>query len=156
MANNNYNNQNNYRQNNNNQNNQKFTPKVEAEKVEWGKVEMDFGEEAKKLMKKTSTYITNSQLRNILSLFSHIYDKQLRLNSADGKLDVDTIDAMKYAKIKIVYAQAKSEYKSKRFYEQSNIINFVDEAIKNRKNLILFFRYIEALVAYHKLFGGKN
>jgi CRISPR-associated protein Csm2 len=146
MGNNDYNKQNNYNQNNQNS----------ILKVEWKEIEIDFGEAARKLMKEVYFLITNSQLRNILSLFSHIYDKQLRLNSDDGKLDVDTIEAMKYAKIKIVYAKAKSESKSIKFYDKSNIINFVDEALKNRKNLILYFRYIEALVAYHKLFGGKN
>ena len=44
----------------------------------------------------------------------------------------------------------------KSFVMQSKILEILKEIKGSRKNYILFIRYMESLVAFHKFYGGKE
>ena len=54
------------------------------------------------------------------------------------------------------YYEAGREEKVKTFLETAKIFDIIKEIGNSRSNYILFSRYMEALVAFHKYYGGKD
>lgn len=90
------------------------------------------------------------------------------VNSLTGRIDVyrakhgqeDTLseelaDAVKYLKVKFIY-QAGREDSVKQFVNRANLVARIDGIGTSIKKYEEFARYIEALVAYHKFYGGKD
>ena len=48
------------------------------------------------------------------------------------------------------------EPKVKEFVKKAEIIDILKEINTSKKNYLLFSRYIEALIAFHKYYGGKE
>lgn len=44
----------------------------------------------------------------------------------------------------------------KNFVEEADILPILKEINGSKKNYILFSRYMEALIAFHKYYGGKD
>ena len=49
-----------------------------------------------------------------------------------------------------------SKRKVRNFVEKSEVLEILKEIKKSKKNYLLFSRYMEALVAFHKYYGGKE
>ena len=60
-----------------------------------------------------------------------------------------------YLKVRILY-EAGREPAVKDFVERAEIIKCIDEIGSSKKKYLLFNRYLEALVAYHRFFDGKD
>ena len=58
-------------------------------------------------------------------------------------------------KIRFVY-EAGREPKVGKLVQEAQILNCIDEIGQQRKNYILFSRYMEALVAYRKFYGKRD
>lgn len=97
--------------------------------------------------------LTTSQLRNILAALSPIYD-ELRVRKEE-KLTRDIIGKINYAKVQIAYAAGR-EKTVKDFVTKARLLECIDQIDGKRSQFILFERYVEALVAYHKFYGGKE
>lgn len=52
--------------------------------------------------------------------------------------------------------EAGREVKVKKLIEEADILTHIDEIKNSRKQYILFSRYMEALVAYRKFYGGRD
>lgn len=129
-------------------------------RTEFSKMSKDFGEYAnQKLIEVKSaghgsiTMKTN-QIRNVLAMISSLWNREL---GKTGELNEETLSELKYIKIKLAYAIGRDDGKLgiKAFNEKTHMYEFIG-LVKSRQDFTLYCRYLEALVAYHKYYGGKN
>ncbi len=102
---------------------------------------------------KSIQMVTTSKIRNLLSMVADIYNDAL--NTKEEKLNNDLIGRINYMKLRFYY-EAGREAKVKTFLETAKIFDIIKEIGNSRSNYILFSRYMEALVAFHKYYGGKD
>lgn len=93
-------------------------------------------------------FLTTSKIRRLLSLTSSLYDeiKYKDFSEVQSRLS--------YLRIQFIY-QAGRERSVKDFVEKANILKYLEE-IDDKDSLIRFSRYMEALVAYFRFYGGEN
>ena len=101
-----------------------------------------------------ATKITTSQILNILSMTSDIYNDVLL--EKDEKLSQDILDRIYYLKVRMVYEYGRGRREVQEFIKKAQLIECVDEINGKRSQFMLFSRYMEALVAYHRFYGGKD
>ena len=111
-----------------------------------------------KLSQNTDKYgkvrmVTTSQIRSLLAMTADIYNEVMI--KKEEKLDGSIKSRLNYLKVRFVYEAGRSE-EVKSFVEGAQIIQCLDEIQGLRSRYLLFSRYMEALVAYHKLYGGKD
>ena len=97
--------------------------------------------------------VTTSKIRNLLSMTADIYNEVV--NCKEDRLPVELIEQINYMKIRFVY-EAGRELKVGKLVQEAQILNCIDEIGQQRKNYILFSRYMEALVAYRKFYGKRD
>ena len=97
--------------------------------------------------------VTTSKLRNLLSMTSDIYNEIL--NFQEEELSEEICGRIDYLKVRFLY-EAGREEKVRDLGEEAKIIDCINEIKGNRKRYILFSRYMEALVAYHRYYGGRD
>lgn len=100
--------------------------------------------------------LSTSKIRNILSSTSEIYD-MVRSQGLEA-----VRDKLAYLKVKLIYQSGRYPV-VKRFVEVSKLIQALDrlevkyyQQPEEKAMIILFCRYMEALVAYFKYYGGKD
>ena len=98
--------------------------------------------------------LTNSKIRNLLSLVNNLYTDVARTGGSDEKLSETIEGKIQYIRLRFVY-EAGREKCVKDFVEKADIIKHL-QRIETRSDLLLFCRYMEALVAYHKFNGGRD
>lgn len=97
--------------------------------------------------------ITTSQIRNLLAMTADIYN-EVQMTMGD-ELTEQVRGRINYLKIRFVYEAGRDTRLMKSFVEKAKILQCIDE-IKCKSDFILFNHYMEALVAYHKFYGGKD
>lgn len=97
--------------------------------------------------------VTTSKIRNLLAMTADIYNEVL--NTQEEQLSAEVCGRIDYLKVRFVY-EAGREKTVKSFVNQTQIIECINEIQGSKKNYILFNRYMEALVAYHRFLGGKD
>ncbi|WP_276907542.1 type III-A CRISPR-associated protein Csm2 [Peptoniphilus duerdenii] len=102
--------------------------------------------------------LTTSKIRNILTTTATIYDNVKR---SQGKLSMDEVSDVQNLRLKLVYEygrdeDGKRENGVKDFINKSNLIEEIKKIGDDREKLIIYCKYVEALVAYHRYFGGKD
>ena len=102
---------------------------------------------------KSVPMVTTSKIRSILAMTSDIYNEVIM--QQDDKLSDDLVGRIEYLRIRVVY-EAGREQSVKDFMMQAKILDILKEIKGSRKNYILFNRYMESLVAFHKFYGGKD
>ena len=70
-------------------------------------------------------------------------------------LSEELIGKINYMKIRFYY-EAGREAKVKDLLMTANVFQIIDEIGGKKKNFLLFSRYMEALVAFRKYYGGKD
>ena len=103
--------------------------------------------------------LTTSKIRNILMMVSDLYNEAIR--NKDEKLNEDIVSRTKYMKMRLVYEIGRDKSNGKRFgveefARKAHLIEIIDSIGDKRENLILFCNYMEALVSYHKYYGGRD
>ena len=71
------------------------------------------------------------------------------------KLSPEIVGRINYLKIRFVY-EAGREPKVRDLITKANLLNYISQIGDSRQRYILFSRYMEALVAYRKFYGGKD
>lgn len=107
--------------------------------------------------KQGTYYLTTSQIRNLLSLTSSLYDKSNSLEFEKLQSDIS------YLRVQFVYQAGRNSVGSKfnpiypvnDLVEKADILNALKE-VSDKETLQRFCRYMEALVAYFKFYGGKD
>lgn len=113
----------------------------------------DYVDAAEKLMKDSYRFITTSKLRNILSLLMDAYNTE-SLRTADTIAEESTVK-LQMARIRLAY-ECGRDSKTKRFVEDANLLPWLKEIGTSRDMLLHYVHYLEALVAYHRFFGGRE
>lgn len=97
--------------------------------------------------------VTTSKIRNLLAMTDDIYNDVVNL--PDEKLSPDIAARIEYLRVRFVYESGR-ESTVKALVEEAKILDILKEIGTDRKNYILFTRYMEALVAFHRYYGGKD
>lgn len=97
--------------------------------------------------------VTTTQLRNLLAMTTDIYNELCI--SMEEKLNEDIRGRINYLKVRFLY-EAGRQRQVKEFVNTAQIIEAIDEIKGSRKNYMLFNKYMEALVAYHRFYGGRD
>ena len=120
------------------------------------KVPDDYIDRADAIMRDMSTQrpmITTSKIRNLLSLVSGIYDTE-RLRT-EPVLTKESIAGIGMMRIRTAY-EAGRDSATKVFVEKTHLLQYLKGIGTDREDLIAFAHYMEALVAYHRYYGGKE
>ena len=97
--------------------------------------------------------ITTSKIRNLLSLVSGIYDAE-KLRTAQ-ELTPDSISRVGMMRIRTAYEAGRDDT-VKTFVEKARLLQYMKGIGSSREDLIRFAHYMEALVAYHRFYGGRE
>ena len=97
--------------------------------------------------------VTTSKIRNLLAMTADIYNQVLTYTSE--KLDDEICGRIEYLRIRFIY-ECGREPKVKAFVKQAEILEILKEIRQSKKNYLLFSKYMEALIAFHKYYGGKE
>lgn len=98
--------------------------------------------------------ITTSKLRNFLSMASDIYNVEVRRTEHD--LLPSSKQALMLMRIRIAYECGRENSTNvKQFVLRTNMISYL-LGIESREDFIAYSHYLEALVAFHRFYGGKE
>lgn len=128
---------------------------MEERKKERVITEENYVEEAEKVIKEVEAKsFTTTKLRNLLSLSSDIYNMVIHQNG--DKLTEEIKSKIEYLRVRFIYEAGRDENGIKRLVENANLLGVLKNIKGSKKNYILFNRYLEALVAFHRYNGGKD
>jgi CRISPR-associated protein Csm2 len=96
--------------------------------------------------------LTTSKLRNLLSMTADIYNEAM--NSKE-QLGSEICSRIEYLRVRFLY-EAGREQAVKNFVDASGVIKYLKDIKASKKKFIVFNRYMEALIAFHKFNGGKD
>ena len=108
---------------------------------------------AETLMSANSRSITTSKLRNWFSIANDIYNVESR--SSEIGLKPESCTKLLNLRVRIVYDAGKDS-KIKDLVTSANLLSYIKGIGESREQMIRFTHYMEALVAYHKYFGGRE
>lgn len=123
---------------------------------------------ADKVMKKLSTatdkwgkpsMVTTSQLRRFLTAVNTVTGKveQYQNETSElGKLSADLAAQVKFLKVKLAYQVGRQGKVVADFAKEADLMAAIDSIGNDAKKYEEFARYVEALVAFHKFYGGKD
>ena len=110
-------------------------------------------DKAKERGAKQSATLTTSKIRNLLSMVTELRtDAQ---HAAGNELDDDLVSRVQYFKMRLAYEEGR-EPAVKDFAKQAGLMELVAGIGRDKQQLLLFCNYMEALVAYHRFYGGKD
>ena len=101
---------------------------------------------------KVVAMVTNSKIRNLLSMSADIYNQVL--DCKDDKLRQELNGRIEYLRVRYIY-EAGREPRVKDLVIQGELLEIMKEIQGSKKNYILYYHYMEALVAF-KRFWNKN
>lgn len=102
--------------------------------------------------------ITTSKIRNLLSLVTDVYNvENLR---TEQTLLPESISRLMMMRVRVLYETGRSasgrDKGTKNFIEKAKLLEYLKGIGNDRENLIRFAHYMEALVAYHRYYGGSE
>ncbi len=97
---------------------------------------------------KIKFFLTTTKIRNLLNLTSNLFDES-KVRSYK-----ELADKIAYLRVQFVY-QSGRETAVKDLVKKAEILDILKE-INNKESLQRFCRYMEALVAYFRFYGGKD
>lgn len=117
----------------------------------------DYVDQAEKIMGEISQQrekITTSKIRNLLSLVSDIYNVE-KLRTAEKELLPDSAAKLGMMRVRTAY-EAGRDGAVKIFVERAKLLQYIKGIGLDREAFLHFAHYMEALVAYHRYYGGKD
>lgn len=97
--------------------------------------------------------LTTSKIRKLLALVSDLYNDVKRERS--DRLNADWVGRIQYVRMHIAY-EAGRDSVVKEFAEKAHLLDLINQIGTDKEKLIIFCHYMEALVAYHRFYGGKD
>ena len=98
--------------------------------------------------------ISTSKIRYIFSMVANVYNKEV-LNNSNDMLE-STKAGLQTLRVKLVYEAGRYPNETGTFIDKCNILEYLKNINNDKKEFLLFFHYFEALVAYHRFFGGNK
>ena len=102
--------------------------------------------------------LKTNQIRKFLTAANMVANKVSIYRSKhpqEKKLSSELVDEIRYLQVKLVY-QAGRDKNAKEFIEKAGLLPMVKQIGSSIVRFEEFSRYVEALVAYHKFYGGKD
>ena len=138
------------------------------------KVPENYVDEAERIMRaliNSGTTVTTSKIRSLLSFVTDIYNKES--TSTEDKLQSDSVVKLNLMRVRVAYeygrdkgesngrdkeegSDKKTVYPMREFITQAHLLEYLKGISTDRADLIRFAHYMEALVAFHRYFGGKE
>ena len=126
-------------------------------------LDVDYVEAAKKVIEdilvdknghsRIEKAVTTTKVRNLFSLANDICNLE---RYRKGETLIQESEAM----LKQMYVRVIFEYgrdrRTKQFIDKSKILQYINWIDGNRERLIRFAMYMEALVSFHRYYGGKE
>ncbi len=103
--------------------------------------------------KENKLLLTTSKIRNILAMVSELYNDAQRLRAET--LSEDLVGRVQYLKMRVAYEAGRDGIVMD-FVKKAELLEEIGRVGRKKERLILFCRYMEALVAYHRFLGGKE
>ena len=97
--------------------------------------------------------VTTSKIRNLLAMTADIYNEVMASN--DENLSSDLKARIEYLRVHFVYESGR-EAGVRNLVQEAGILEILKSMSGTKTDYILFNRYMEALVAFHKFYGGKD
>lgn len=97
--------------------------------------------------------ITTGKIRRLFSLVTDIYNTE-NLRGGDT-LAPESVYQLRLAQIRMLY-EAGRDSKVKQFLQNARLVEYLKDIGSSRAKLLHYFHYMEALVAYHKFYGGRE
>ncbi len=128
---------------------------------------MNYVDQAQSVMEKLShdknrNMVTTSQIRKFLTAVNMVSGKvdQYRNGEKGVKLSPELQMQVKFLKVKLAYQIGRAETKwgnpVKDFSDASGLMKWIDSIGDSMEKYEEFARYVEALVAFHKFYGGRD
>ncbi len=114
---------------------------------------------AQEVMKNSFRQVTTSQIRRFLTAVNTVSGKVEQYQNETGKsekLSPDLAAQVKFLKVKLAYQVGRGSGRIKDFVEETDLMAAIDSIGSDAKKYEEFARYVEALVAFHKFYGGKD
>lgn len=102
---------------------------------------------------RTVPMVTTSKLRNLLAMAADIYN--VIINRQEETLDEEIRSRIEYLRVRFLY-EAGREPAVKDLVEEAGVMEVLKGINGSRKQYLLFHRYMEALVAFHRYYGGRD
>lgn len=137
------------------------------------KVPDDYVDQAERIMRSlmgNKKAVTTSKIRGMLSMVSEIYNKENR--STKKELREETVIKLNLMRVRVAYEYGRDTgekagkdpvtgksitiYPVQDFITQAKLLEYLKGISNDRADLIRFAHYMEALVAYHRYFGGRE
>ncbi len=134
--------------------------------------EVEVADKAQKVMKELKdsadrdrkSMVTTSQIRKFLTAVNTITEKvnvfRIQNPGEAEKLPEDLQAEIKYLKIKMAYQIGRNSNRwgnpVKDFADKAELLKEIDEIKDSVKAYQVFAKYMEALVAFHKFYGGRD
>lgn len=127
----------------------------QPEPVKPKKLPVNYVDEAERVMSelKAKRGITTSKIRAIYALVADIYNAE-NLRSEAELLEESQLKLMRL-RVRIIY-DAGREQAVRAFVEKAQLLEYIKGIGKSRAEMIQFAHYMEALVAYHRYYGGRE
>lgn len=123
----------------------------------------DYVDKAEEIMEElcsSKKKITTSKIRKILSFVSDVYN--IEMLRSDESLSEKSRTMLTRMRIRIAYEAGRNnkdkDKDTKEFILNAKLLNYIKhiEKTADRKEFMKFCEYMEALVAYHRYYGGKD
>lgn len=108
---------------------------------------------AEKQMKEQYRKITTSKLRNLLGLLMDVYNTELL--RTEQEICADSAVKLQMARIRIAY-ECGRDRNTKDFVTAMHLLPWLKAIGNSREQTIRYIHYLEAIVAYHRFFGGRE
>ena len=103
--------------------------------------------------KKSELKITTSKIRNILTLTMNVLNE---VKEQRTELLPDSIvSQISYLRVRVMY-EAGRDRDVNDFVREGKLVEILQSIGNKKADFLLFSRYIEALVAFHKYYGGRD
>ncbi len=97
--------------------------------------------------------LITSKIRNILSMVSELYNDAQRFR--EKELSDEMASRVQYLKMRVAY-EAGRDGTVRKFVTKANLLEEIGKIGRDKDRLIVFCHYMEALVAYHRYYGGRE
>ena len=97
--------------------------------------------------------VTTSKIRGLLAMSADIYNQIVQ--NGTQELDEELKSRIDYLRVRFMYEAGRGDL-VKNFIEETRILDVLKNAKKDKESYLLFSRYMEALVAFHRYYGGKD
>ena len=128
----------------------------------------DYVDRAEGLMIELHKFISTSKIRDLLSQVNELYN-DITLESGEI-LDEKYVERIRHLKVKMIYDAGRDLQQLKRyerndprfkegkltyFFRKTGLLDMVGNIGNSRGKFLDYCKYFEALVAYHKFYGGQ-